>query len=47
MAPEYTGPLYPEARTILSEQIMPAIINDARPAAEALAEAQSLTEAQQ
>ena len=47
VAPEYTGPLYPEARTIMSEQIMPSIINDARPAAEALAEAQSLTEAQQ
>jgi arabinosaccharide transport system substrate-binding protein len=47
VAPEYTGPLYPEARTILSEQIMPSIINDGRPAAEALAEAQSLTEAQQ
>ena len=46
VAPEYTGPLYPEARTILSEQIMPAIINDGRPAADALAEAQSLTEAQ-
>ena len=47
VAPEYTGPLYPEARTILSEQIMPSIVNDGRPAAEALAEAQSLTEAQQ
>jgi len=46
VAPEYTGPLYPEARTVLSEQIMPAIILDGRPAAEALAEAQSLTEAQ-
>ena len=47
VAPEYTGPLYTEARTIMSEQIMTSIINDARPAAEALAEAQSLTEAQQ
>jgi arabinosaccharide transport system substrate-binding protein len=47
VAPEFTGPLYPEARTILSEQIMPAIVNDGRPAADALAEAQSLTEAQQ
>jgi arabinosaccharide transport system substrate-binding protein len=47
VAPEYTGPLYPEARTVLSEQIMPSIITDARPAAEALAEAQTLTEAQQ
>jgi arabinosaccharide transport system substrate-binding protein len=47
VAPEYTGPLYPEARDVLSQQIMPAIINDARPAADALAEAQSLTEAQQ
>jgi arabinosaccharide transport system substrate-binding protein len=47
VAPEYTGPLYPEARTILSQQIMPAIVNDARPAADALAEAQALTEAEQ
>ncbi len=46
VAPEYTGPLYPEARDVLSQQIMPAIVNDARPAADALAEAQSLTEAQ-
>ena len=28
VAPEYTGPLYPEARTILSEQMLPAVIND-------------------
>ena len=46
VAPEYTGPLYPEARTVLSEQIIPAVINDGVPAADALAEAQSLTEAQ-
>ena len=47
VAPEYTGPLYPEARTILSEQIIPAIINDGVPAAQGLADAQSLTEAQE
>jgi arabinosaccharide transport system substrate-binding protein len=46
VAPEYTGPLYPEARTILSSQIIPQVINEGRPAAEALAEAQSLTEAE-
>jgi arabinosaccharide transport system substrate-binding protein len=46
VAPEYTGPLYPEARTVLSEQIIPAIINEGVPAAEALADAQALTEAQ-
>jgi arabinosaccharide transport system substrate-binding protein len=47
VAPEYTGPLYPEARTILAEQIIPAIILDGVPAAEALADAQALTEAQE
>ena len=46
VAPEYTGPLYPEARTVLAEQIIPAIILDGVPAAEALADAQALTEAQ-
>ncbi len=46
VAPEYTGPLYPEARTVLSEQIIPAIINEGVPAADALPDAQSLTEAQ-
>jgi arabinosaccharide transport system substrate-binding protein len=46
VAPEYTGPLYPEARTVMEEQILNAVVNEGRPAAEALAEAQSLTEAQ-
>jgi arabinooligosaccharide transport system substrate-binding protein len=46
VAPEYTGPLYPEARTVLAEQIIPAIINEGVPAADALPDAQSLTEAQ-
>jgi arabinosaccharide transport system substrate-binding protein len=46
VAPEYTGPLYPEARTIMEEQILPGIVTEGRPAAEALADAQGQTEAQ-
>jgi arabinosaccharide transport system substrate-binding protein len=46
VAPEYTGPLYPEARTVLQEQVLPAIVNDGAPVADGLAQAQSLTEAQ-
>jgi arabinosaccharide transport system substrate-binding protein len=46
VAPEYTGPLYPEARTILQEQILPAIVNEGASVEDGLAQAQSLTEAQ-
>jgi arabinosaccharide transport system substrate-binding protein len=46
VAPEYTGPLYPEARDVLEEQILPAIVNDGAPVEDGLAQAQSLTEAQ-
>jgi arabinosaccharide transport system substrate-binding protein len=46
VAPEYTGPLYPEARTVLEEQTLPGIVNDGAPVAEGLADAQELTEAQ-
>jgi arabinosaccharide transport system substrate-binding protein len=46
VAPEYTGPLYPEARTVMEEQILDAVVNGGVPAADALTEAQSLTEAQ-
>ena len=46
VAPEYTGPLYPEARTYMQEPTLPnAIVSDGVPAADALAEAQSQTEA--
>ena len=37
VAPEYTGPLYPEARTCSQEQILPAIVNDGASVEDALA----------
>jgi arabinosaccharide transport system substrate-binding protein len=46
VAPEYTGPLYPEARDVLEEQILPAIVVDGASVEDGLAQAQSLTEAQ-
>jgi arabinosaccharide transport system substrate-binding protein len=46
VAPEFTGPLYPEARTVLQEQILPGIVNDGASVEDGLAQAQSLTEAQ-
>ncbi len=46
VAPEYTGPLYPEARTFLQEVTLQDVINNNVPAADALAEAQSQTESQ-
>jgi arabinosaccharide transport system substrate-binding protein len=46
VAPEYTGPLYPEARTFLQEVTLQDVINNGVSAADALAEAQSQTEAQ-
>jgi hypothetical protein len=46
VAPEYTGPLYPEARDVLEEQILPGIVNDGTSVEDGLAQAQSLTEAQ-
>lgn len=46
VAPEYTGPLYPEARTFLQEVTLQDVINNGVPAADALAEAQAQTEAQ-
>jgi arabinosaccharide transport system substrate-binding protein len=46
VAPEYTGPLYPEARTVMEEQTLPSVVNEGVPAADALAQAQALTEAQ-
>jgi len=46
VAPEYTGPLYPEARTFLQEVSLPDVINNGVSAADALAEAQAQTEAQ-
>jgi arabinosaccharide transport system substrate-binding protein len=46
VAPEYTGPLYPEARRVLQEQVLPAIVNEAASVEDGLAQAQSLTEAE-
>ena len=46
VAPEYTGPLYPEARTVMEEMVLNSILLDGVPVEEALAEGQSLTEAQ-
>lgn len=46
VAPEYTGPLYPEARIFLQETTLQDVINNNVPAADALAEAQTQTEAQ-
>jgi arabinosaccharide transport system substrate-binding protein len=46
VAPEFTGPLYPEARTVLQEQVLPGIVVDGASVEDGLAQAQSLTEAQ-
>jgi arabinosaccharide transport system substrate-binding protein len=46
VAPEYTGPLYPEARDLLQATTLPAILNDGASVEDQLAQAQSATEAQ-
>ena len=45
VAPEFTGPLYPEARSVLQETTQPAIV-DGGSVPDLLTEWQSLTEAQ-
>lgn len=46
VAPEYTGPFYPEARDFLQQVTLQDVINNGVSAADALAEAQAQTEAQ-
>jgi hypothetical protein len=45
VAPEYVGPLSPEARDYLEETAINAIVSEGRPVADVLAEAQAATEA--
>lgn len=40
VAPEYNGPMYPEARNEIEETILGSVVNDGVPAADALAAAQ-------
>jgi arabinosaccharide transport system substrate-binding protein len=46
VAPEYTGPLYPEARNYVEENVLNAVVSGGVSAADALAEAQAQVEAQ-
>jgi arabinosaccharide transport system substrate-binding protein len=46
VAPEYTGPLYPEGRTVMEESVINAVVNEGVPAADALADGQAQVEAQ-
>ena len=46
VAPEYTGPLYPEARDFMQNTTINAIVSEGVPVADALSEAQAYTEAQ-
>jgi len=47
VAPEYVGPMSPEARTYISTTTLDQIVNQGKPVADALAEAQSQVEAMQ
>jgi len=47
VAPEYVGPMSPEARTYISTTTLDQIVNGGKPVADALAEAQSQVEAMQ